>query len=217
MAQPTATPPALAARVLSGLLPEFSREAILGDMQETFAQLEREKGRGAANRWYWQEALTALPGFAWHAISTTQFRRQFVSANILSDNWFGKQNGLTAAIGLLLLLPALLVEVFAVVYVTAGKNVVAFLNSTSWSARLLHSMETGFIELGGVSLPVGILMLGAIALAAGINVLAVTQIKFTPKKDALVHAEVTVQRKLLNMLLLVLVAVMLLGMDWLIS
>jgi hypothetical protein len=217
MPRSTAAPPALAVRILSGLLPEFSREAILGDMQETFAQLELEKGQPAASRWYWQETLAALPGFAWHALSTTQLRRQFVNGDILSNNWFGKQNGLTAAIGLLLLLPVLLIEVFAVVYVTAGKNVVAFLNSTPWSARLLHSMETGFIELGGVSLPVGILMLGAIALAAAINFLAVTQIKFTPKKDALVHAEVTVQRKFLNMLLLALVVIMLFGMDWLIS
>jgi len=205
-------PPELATRILRWVLPDFSREAILGDLQESFAQLTLERGAQAAGRWYWSETLQSLPGFTMNALHTKQLWRQIVTGNTLNNT---RQDSLMAGIGLLLLVPALLVEGFAVAYVLSGRPMAAVMNTPGLS-HLMAAMEGGYLNIAGAELPIGILVLAGILLAAIINFFAVVQIKLETVEDGYM-ATLTARRKLWNLLLLALVAVLLLGMDWLIS
>lgn len=212
----TIQPPAQATRLLRSVLPQPSAEAILGDLHEGFLHAAHEDGLLAARIWYWKEALLALPGFALLALQNTHTRRQLVNGNMVSENWFGKNNGRTAAItGMLLLVPALLVEGFAVAYVLSGRPMAAVMNTPGLS-HLMAAMEGGYLNIAGAELPIGILVLAGILLAAIINFFAVVQIKLETVEDGYM-ATLTARRKLWNLLLLALVAVLLLGMDWLIS
>lgn len=212
--QPLAEPPVLAVRILSNLLPEFSRDAVLGDMQETFTQVEIEQGLAAAKRWYWRETLTALPGFALHSLQTIRIRRQVVIGNLWNGNWFGKQDSrLVAGIGFLFMLPALLAIGFAVIYVSAGETTAMAIPG---STQLLGWMESGWMSIGSVRLPIGILMLAGLALAVLINALALVQIKIENVKDAW-RFTFTIKRHAWNYVLLALVLLLGLGMDWLIT
>ncbi len=54
----TPTPPRLATRLLTRALEhDPAAPAILGDLHEAFVRLARDRGTGAARRWYWKEAL----------------------------------------------------------------------------------------------------------------------------------------------------------------
>lgn len=55
------TPPPLAERLLRWSLAPDDREAVLGDFQEEFAVLLDVRGKTAATRWYWMQALLSLP------------------------------------------------------------------------------------------------------------------------------------------------------------
>lgn len=212
----TTQPPAQATRLLRSVLPQASGEAILGDLHEGFVQAANEDGLLSARIWYWKEALLGLPGFALLALQNTRTRRQLVNGNMVNENWFGKNNGRTAAItGMLLLVPALLVEGFAVAYVLSGKPMAVVMNTPGLS-HLMAAMESGALNVGGLQLPIGILVLAGILLAAIINFFAVVQVKLETVDDGY-KATLTARRKLWNLLLLALVAVLLLGMDWLIS
>ncbi|UYN89649.1 MAG: hypothetical protein KIT08_00040 [Anaerolineales bacterium] len=214
MKRPSLQPPALAARLLRSVLPAPSCEAILGDMHETFVHIAGEHGLPAAQFWYWKEALMALPGFTLLALQNTRTRRQTVNGNLVSENWL--DNGRkAAALGLLLLVPALIVEGFAVAYVLSGQPLAMVMNTPGLS-HLMAAMESGALNVAGVQLPIGILVLAGILLAAVINFFAVVQIKLETVEDGY-KATVTARRKLWNLLLLALVAVLLLGMDWLIT
>lgn len=206
------TPPELATRILRWVLPDFSREAILGDLQESFAQLTLERGAQAAGRWYWSETLQALPGFTMNALHTKQLWRQIVTGNTLNN---ARQDSLMAGIGLLLLAPALLLVGFAVIYMLSGQPM-AMVMDTPVLSQLMEAMESGQLMVGGVPLPIGILALAGILLAAVINFFAVVQIKLEPVEEGY-RATLTARRKVWNLLLLALVAVLLLGMDWLIT
>ncbi|HSR66359.1 MAG TPA: ABC transporter permease [Acidobacteriota bacterium] len=62
---PKVRPPA-AAEWLLGWLPEIYRECILGDLEERFySQVLPLKGRAAARKWYWREALRAVNPIYW--------------------------------------------------------------------------------------------------------------------------------------------------------
>jgi hypothetical protein len=207
------TPPALATRILNSLLPEFSREAILGDMQETFAQIGVEQGTAAARRWYWLETLAALPGFALHAMQPTQLRRQPVNGNIENENWFGRQNRLSAGLGFLLLLPGLIVVGFAVLVATFGE---ARMVTFPGARQLLAWLYSGTLQIGSVGLPIGLIILGGMFVALVMNFFAVVQIKVENLKEAY-RATFTIRRKALNIILLVLGLLIGLGMDALIT
>jgi hypothetical protein len=212
--QPT-LPPQLAARMLAALLPEFSRDAILGDLHENFAQIELEQGTAAARRWYWGETLGALPGFALHSLRTTGLRRQqAVIGNMWNDNWFGKQDSrLVAGIGFFFVLPALLVIGLAFIYFTFGP---ATATAIPGATQVIGWMESGWLTIGSLRLPVGILMLVGLALAGLINVLALVQIKIESLKDSF-RFSFTIKRQFWNLLLLGLIVLLGLGMDKLIS
>lgn len=137
-----------------------------------------------------------------------------MNGNFWNDNWFGKQDSrLVAGIALLLMLPSLLVIGFAAVYFSFGE---ATATSIPGSTQLLGWMESGWISIGGLRLPVGIIMLGGLFLAVLINMLALVQIKIENVKDAF-RFTFTVKRRALNWLLLVLVVLLGLGMDALIT
>ena len=60
MITPRARPPALAVWLLERLLPADFREALLGDLEESFrAPSLQARGASAARRWYWRETLRA--------------------------------------------------------------------------------------------------------------------------------------------------------------
>jgi hypothetical protein len=207
------TPPKLATRILNSLLPEFSRDAILGDMQETFAQISVEQGTAAAQRWYWLETLAALPGFALHAMQPTQLRRQSVNGNIGNENWFGKQNRLSAGIGFLLLLPGLIVVGFALKVAYFGE---ARMVTFPGAQQMLDALYSGYINVGAMQLPIGLIILGGLFIAFVMNFFALVQIKVENLKEAY-RATFTLRRRALNIILLILVVLIGLGMDWLIT
>ena len=211
---PNSAPPKLAVRILSSLLPEFSRDAILGDLQEGFAQIEMEQGAAAASRWFWSQTLSALPGFMLHSLNTTRSRRQFVNGNIWNENWFGKQDSRVAAgIGFLLLLPALLTVGLAVLWFNFGS---AFVASIPVASQMMGWMETGYMQIGSFTLPVGILIIGGLALALLVNLLAVMKINIERVKDSW-RFTFTVKRQPWSLILLGLIVLLGFGMDWLIT
>lgn len=214
---PNSAPPKLAVRILSSLLPEFSRDAILGDLYETFAQIEMEQGAAAASRWFWRETLSALPGFALHSLNTTRSRRQFVNGNIWNENWFGKQDSrLIAGAGLLFSLPALLGVGLAKMFFLYGKPFMATLNSIPGAAQFVAAMETGFLEVGSFRLPLGFIMMGGLFLALVVNLLAIVQVKFENAKEGY-RFNFTIKRKFWNLFILFVIVLLGFGMDWLIS
>jgi hypothetical protein len=202
--------PGLATRILNSVLPEFSREAILGDMQETFMQIEMESGVTAARGWYWREALAVLPSFAIHSLITTQIRRQTVSGSTWNENWFGNNSGLIAGVGFIFLLPALLLISFALLLFSGGEASVSAIPGAEQITDLLYS---GGPVLG---VPVGFIMIGGIFVALVINFFAVVNIKIESVKDAFL-VNFVIKRKLWNLILLGLVVLLGLGMDWMIS
>jgi hypothetical protein len=211
---PNSAPPKLAVRILSSLLPEFSRDAILGDLQEGFAQIEMEQGAAAASRWFWRQTLSALPGFALHSLNTTRNRRQFVNGNIWNENWFGKQDSrLIAGIGFLLLLPALLTITLAVLWFNYGDATVA---SIPGASQMMAWIETGQMQIGSMTLPVGIFIMGGLGLALLINLLAVMKINIENIKDNW-RLTFTIKRQPRSLILLALVVLLGFGMDWLIT
>jgi hypothetical protein len=211
---PNSAPPKLAVRILSSLLPEFSRDAILGDLQEDFAQIEMEQGAAAASRWFWRQTLSALPGFALHSLNTTRSRRQFVNGNIWNENWFGKQDSRVAAgIGFVLLLPALLTVGLAMLWFNFGP---ATVTSIPGASQLMSWMETGYMQIGSFTLPVGMLIMGGLGLALLINLLAVIKINIEHVKDSW-RFTFTVKRQPWSLILLALVVLLGFGMDWLIT
>src|SRR5687767_6961406 len=53
-------PPRFAAWLLARTLEDRRREELLGDLEELFHVTCRERGRGAARRWYWRQAADAI-------------------------------------------------------------------------------------------------------------------------------------------------------------
>ena len=53
-------PPRTAERLLLALLDDRSRDAVLGDLHEGYADVHRQRGAGAAARWYWMHAFRSL-------------------------------------------------------------------------------------------------------------------------------------------------------------
>jgi hypothetical protein len=49
---------------LSRTLPEHQRDALIGDLAESFAEQVNERGLAAARRWYWLEAMRAIAALA---------------------------------------------------------------------------------------------------------------------------------------------------------
>jgi hypothetical protein len=207
-------PPSLATRLLGSLLPEFSRDAVLGDLQETFAQIEIEQGSSAARLWYWRATLSALPGFALHSLQTTRIRRQVVIGNIWNDNWFGKQDSrLVAGIGFVLLLPALITVSLAVIWFSFGQ---ATFNAIPGATLVGEWMETGYMHIGSLSFPIGILIIGSMLLTVLVTALAAMKINIERVKDNY-RFTFTIKPQAWNVMLAILVILLGLGLDWLIT
>jgi hypothetical protein len=50
-------PPKAAVWLLERIVPAHLTDAMLGDLEEKYAQVRRERGHGPANRWFWRETL----------------------------------------------------------------------------------------------------------------------------------------------------------------
>jgi predicted permease len=57
----TPRPPRLAQWIAARSLAPDERDHVLGDLAEEFADLGARRGRGAARRWYWRQALLSVP------------------------------------------------------------------------------------------------------------------------------------------------------------
>ena len=62
--------PVAAARFLAWALgPSEEARAVLGDLNEDFADLQRREGRSRARRWYWSQSIQlAFSALAWRAL-----------------------------------------------------------------------------------------------------------------------------------------------------
>jgi len=68
---PSVEPPALAEGLVAGLIADAGlREAVLGDMAEEFADLRDRAGRQRASRWYWWQAVGAVPSLVRSSFSS---------------------------------------------------------------------------------------------------------------------------------------------------
>ncbi|MCG8603559.1 permease prefix domain 2-containing transporter, partial [bacterium] len=63
MAASPSKPPRLAERLLSLLTDPAIRYSALGDFEERFCQLQKEKGRRKARLWYWWQIIRSVPSF----------------------------------------------------------------------------------------------------------------------------------------------------------
>ncbi|MDX1385128.1 MAG: permease prefix domain 2-containing transporter, partial [Thermoanaerobaculia bacterium] len=57
--RPRHVPPRLATRLLAATLPRAEREALLGDLEETYARRRQRDGALRAAVWYWSQVLAA--------------------------------------------------------------------------------------------------------------------------------------------------------------
>jgi uncharacterized membrane protein (UPF0136 family) len=55
------TPPVLAQALVAAAAPPNDYESVAGDLHEEYVRLARTAGVGAANRWYWAQALGSVP------------------------------------------------------------------------------------------------------------------------------------------------------------
>jgi ABC-type antimicrobial peptide transport system permease subunit len=70
------TPPPIAEWVLSRFLKKRDQSFILGDFEELYSDILRDKGPALANLWYWGQLLKSLPAFLFNAVywSAVMFR-----------------------------------------------------------------------------------------------------------------------------------------------
>lgn len=55
------TPPVIAQALLAAAAPPGDYENVAGDLHEEYLRRVRAQGVGAANRWYWSQALASIP------------------------------------------------------------------------------------------------------------------------------------------------------------
>ncbi len=60
---PCSRPPKVALRLLNLLVPRLEREFFLGDLEQAFHERGSRDGPRAARRWFWRQALAAIPAF----------------------------------------------------------------------------------------------------------------------------------------------------------
>lgn len=76
------TPPLLAQALVAAAAPPCDYESVAGDLHEEYLRRVRLLGVGAANRWYWSQALASIPPLLsysrtqrslWNALATGAF------------------------------------------------------------------------------------------------------------------------------------------------
>jgi hypothetical protein len=62
------TPPRGAVWLIKLFVPIPSTDPVLGDLEEEFASRLNQSGPGAARRWYWRQALSAIAHLVWESV-----------------------------------------------------------------------------------------------------------------------------------------------------
>src|SRR5690606_31644746 len=61
--RPAPAPPRLARWLFAAILHDVDHDAVLGDLEETYAYFEGRYGAARAGAWYWSQVLRSLPTF----------------------------------------------------------------------------------------------------------------------------------------------------------
>lgn len=101
-------PPRLAQWILSITSRFQNRTAVLGDFQEFYLEICREKGPIAANRWYWKQALQSVPGFLksriyWRGTMLNNYLK-IAFRNLLKSKFYSFINIIGLAVGMVVFL-----------------------------------------------------------------------------------------------------------------
>lgn len=137
-----------------------------------------------------------------------------MNGNIWNDNWFGKQDSrLVAGIAFALLLPALLTVGLAMMWFKIGP---AAFNAIPGGPQLMVWMETGYMQIGGLSFPIGILIVGSLLLTVLVTALAAMKINIMREKDSY-RLTFTIKPQTWSVILAILVVLLGIGLDWLIT
>lgn len=186
--KPHTKPPELEKKILSCLLFEEDREAILGDFEEEFQHVANCKGVDKARVWYLLETLKSAPSLIY--MFHDRLLRYVMAAIRLSPR---TENRLAVA-GLVLTLPALML--FCTGMLQSGFGITqpndtldAIFRDPSWSAmRLIIHPAT---------------LVGGLFLALGLNLLPVMRLKVHMEEGSLVST-MRVRGRLLNLTLVAL-------------
>ncbi len=96
--------PRLGHRVLSLALGRGEHDVLLGDIEEYFSSLAKEKGESAARLWYWGQVIRFLPAYIFFSISwgVDMFKNYLVTSlrNIKKHKGYSFLNVLGLAIGM---------------------------------------------------------------------------------------------------------------------
>jgi len=96
--------PRLGHRVLSLVLGRGEHDVLLGDIEECFSGLAKEKGEAAARLWYWGQVVRFLPAYIFFSISwgVDMFKNYLVTSlrNIKKHKGYSFLNVLGLAIGM---------------------------------------------------------------------------------------------------------------------
>jgi len=97
-------PPKLAGWLLKRLLTKQNRDSIIGDFEEIYSILLKEKGKLRAKAWYWKQTLTSFPSFLINTFEwgATMFKHLFKTTirNIRRQRLYSFINIIGLAIGL---------------------------------------------------------------------------------------------------------------------
>jgi putative ABC transport system permease protein len=98
------TPPSLASRLLQIIANPNDYDCAVGDLVETFEYIAEREGLKKARRWFWKEALKALPGFmknsAYRRMAMIKNYFKVTLRNIVRNRMFALINILGLAVGI---------------------------------------------------------------------------------------------------------------------
>ena len=103
-------PPRPAEWILTFFHSDGGKHTHLGDFEEVYQAVYKEKGSLLASLWYWAQVLLSLPGFVFNRVywSVSMFRNYFIIAvrNLIKNRWFSLINllGLAAGLGCVILI-----------------------------------------------------------------------------------------------------------------
>jgi len=167
--------PRLGEKVLGFLLRQDDREGVIGDFAEECELIAGRCGAGAARRWFWLELLRSMPALI--ILSHKKLRRNFM-----------KQNNIRlAAIGIILILPALALCVGGILQ--SGFGLSQFNEAINFDMLFFNPA----------------VLIGGLGLAVGLNLWPVVRIRF---QDGNLVGTVKVRDSVANLGLIALISLL---------